>query len=201
MPLSEAQFNSAVKHDSRILFGYLCHACNGRAEEAADILQRTFKRAWEKRESFRDGDNVRAWFFGIARGEWRIVHRSQTRQTALKAICRTRELDWVTTTVPAECVNVEQLEACLSELSPGEQELVKWLFGKEDPTGAPQPRPLSYREISERYAYRGRRCSEGALRARYSRSLTQLRRCMGIAQPAIPDHSPHVEGELPDGSR
>jgi RNA polymerase sigma-70 factor (ECF subfamily) len=58
-------FNTAVEHHRRELHVH-CYRMLGSFEEAEDLVQETFLRAWRHRESFEGGPGFRAWLYRIA---------------------------------------------------------------------------------------------------------------------------------------
>jgi RNA polymerase sigma factor (sigma-70 family) len=74
-PLSEDQekFSALYEDHSRLLYDYLARRSG--ADLAADLMQSTFLKAWEKRESLHDQTKARSWLFAIAENELRRHHR------------------------------------------------------------------------------------------------------------------------------
>ncbi len=63
----------------------------GSAEDAEDIVQETFLRAWRKRETFRGQATLRAWLYGIATNASLDLLERRSRRL-LPRIRRTRRL-------------------------------------------------------------------------------------------------------------
>jgi RNA polymerase sigma-70 factor, ECF subfamily len=61
----EAAFAALVERHRRELQVH-CYRMLGSLEDAEDLTQETFLRAWRKRESFRGESSFRAWLYGIA---------------------------------------------------------------------------------------------------------------------------------------
>jgi RNA polymerase sigma-70 factor (ECF subfamily) len=61
----EAAFATLVERHRRELHVH-CYRMLGSFEEAEDLVQETFLRAWRKRESFEGGPGFRAWLYRIA---------------------------------------------------------------------------------------------------------------------------------------
>jgi RNA polymerase sigma-70 factor, ECF subfamily len=61
----EAAFSALVERHRRELQVH-CYRMLGSLEDAEDLTQETFLRAWRKRESFRGDSSFRAWLYGIA---------------------------------------------------------------------------------------------------------------------------------------
>jgi RNA polymerase sigma-70 factor (TIGR02960 family) len=64
-PADESAFAALVERHRRELHVH-CYRMLGSFEEAEDLVQETFLRAWRKRESFKAGSSVRAWLYRIA---------------------------------------------------------------------------------------------------------------------------------------
>jgi RNA polymerase sigma-70 factor, ECF subfamily len=61
----ESAFSALVERHRRELQVH-CYRMLGSLEDAEDLVQETFLRAWRKRESFRGDSSFRAWLYGIA---------------------------------------------------------------------------------------------------------------------------------------
>lgn len=61
----EAAFSALVERHRRELHVH-CYRMLGSLEDAEDLVQETFLRAWRRRETFRGDSPFRAWLYGIA---------------------------------------------------------------------------------------------------------------------------------------
>ncbi len=64
--LTEEKFINACNEHGEILANYLVRSCDGNSDQALDLLQEVFLRAWKGRESFRGDCSLKSWFFTIA---------------------------------------------------------------------------------------------------------------------------------------
>jgi len=80
----EAGFNTLVEKHRRELHVH-CYRMLGSFEEAEDLIQETFLRAWSKRDTFDRGDNARAWLYRIATNACLDVLRRRRRVTAMES--------------------------------------------------------------------------------------------------------------------
>jgi RNA polymerase sigma-70 factor (TIGR02960 family) len=77
----EAAFASLVERHRRELHVH-CYRMVASFEEAEDLVQETFLRAWRKRESFEGGAGFRAWLYRIATNASLDAIRSRSRRVA-----------------------------------------------------------------------------------------------------------------------
>ena len=77
----EAAFATLVDRHRRELHVH-CYRMMGSFEEAEDLVQETFLRAWRKRESFEGGPGFRAWLYRIATNASLDAIRSRSRRVA-----------------------------------------------------------------------------------------------------------------------
>ncbi|HSS58799.1 MAG TPA: RNA polymerase subunit sigma-70 [Solirubrobacteraceae bacterium] len=77
----EAAFATLVDRHRRELHVH-CYRMLGSFEEAEDLVQETFLRAWRKRESFAGGPGFRAWLYRIATNASLDAIRSRSRRVA-----------------------------------------------------------------------------------------------------------------------
>jgi RNA polymerase sigma-70 factor (ECF subfamily) len=61
----EPAFTALVERHRRELHVH-CYRMLGSFDEAEDVVQETFLRAWRRRDGFEAGSNVRAWLYRIA---------------------------------------------------------------------------------------------------------------------------------------
>jgi RNA polymerase sigma-70 factor (TIGR02960 family) len=77
----EAAFATLVERYRRELHVH-CYRMVGSFEEAEDLVQETFLRAWRKRESFEGGPGFRAWLYRIATNASLDAIRLRSRRVA-----------------------------------------------------------------------------------------------------------------------
>ena len=77
----EAAFATLVERHRRELHVH-CYRMLGSFDEAEDLVQETFLRAWRKRESFAGGPGFRAWLYRIATNASLDAIRSRSRRVA-----------------------------------------------------------------------------------------------------------------------
>jgi RNA polymerase sigma-70 factor (ECF subfamily) len=75
----EAAFGELVQRHRRELHLH-CYRMTGSFDEAEDLVQETFLRAWRKRDSFEGGPGFRAWLYRIATNACLDVLRSSRRR-------------------------------------------------------------------------------------------------------------------------
>jgi RNA polymerase sigma-70 factor (TIGR02960 family) len=88
----EAAFATLVERHRRELHVH-CYRMVGSFEEAEDLVQETFLRAWRKRESFEGGPGFRAWLYRIAtNASLDAIRRSSRRVASLPSFA---EVPWL----------------------------------------------------------------------------------------------------------
>jgi RNA polymerase sigma-70 factor (TIGR02960 family) len=88
----EAAFATLVERHRRELHVH-CYRMVGSFEEAEDLVQETFLRAWRARESFEGGPLFRAWLYRIAtNASLDAIRRSSRRVTSLGSFA---EVPWL----------------------------------------------------------------------------------------------------------
>ena len=75
----EAAFGELVQRHRRELHLH-CYRMTGSFDEAEDLVQETFLRAWRKRDSFEGGPGFRAWLYRIATNACLDALRSSRRR-------------------------------------------------------------------------------------------------------------------------
>ncbi len=203
MALGLAAFEEAVRTQGPILRRILCRMTCGREDDADDLLQRTFERAWVKRNEFRGGDPG-PWLHGIARFEYLTYLRCQQRFLRLRdavgaaphdAVEVERDADWRTLS----------LDECLERLRPLDRTIVDRYYGRCDvgKEGDPAP-PMTDVQVAEVLNQDPAWASQGPwrgdrVRKRRHRALAQLRRCVerrgrtGAARPGIDARRPGMD--------
>lgn len=76
--------NEAFKNELLALVPFLrafARSLSGRTEGADDLAQETLVKAWQSRESFAAGTNMKAWLFTILRNQFYSERRRAWRQT------------------------------------------------------------------------------------------------------------------------
>lgn len=143
----EACLDAAIARYGQSLLRY-CHHVLCDYHEAQDAVQLTFLKAWDNRESFRPGTNLRAWLYKLAYRTCVDLLRARRRQLFTPPPAP-RDPDYIG---PA-------LRSALEALSPQDRGLV---FGRV-------MEELSYDELSAIYGI-----SAAALRKRYERARRKL---------------------------
>jgi RNA polymerase sigma-70 factor (ECF subfamily) len=88
----QAAFATLVERHRRELHVH-CYRMLGSFEEAEDLVQETFLRAWRKRESFEGGPGFRAWLYRIATNACLdAIKRSSRRVSSLASFA---EVPWL----------------------------------------------------------------------------------------------------------
>jgi len=77
----EAAFGELVQRHRRELHLH-CYRMTGSFDEAEDLVQETFLRAWRKRDSFEGGPGFRAWLYRIATNACLDALRSSRRRVS-----------------------------------------------------------------------------------------------------------------------
>lgn len=75
----EAAFDELITRFQDQLFSVVCHWL-GNEEEAKDVVQETFIRAWSHARSFRAESSLRSWLFAIARNACKNTFRTWSRR-------------------------------------------------------------------------------------------------------------------------
>ena len=88
----EAAFATLVERHRRELHVH-CYRMLGSFEEAEDLVQETFLRAWRSRDSFAGGPGFRAWLYRIATNASLDAIRSRSRRVA--SLSSFAEVPWL----------------------------------------------------------------------------------------------------------
>ena len=88
----EAAFASLVDRHRRELHVH-CYRMLGSFEEAEDLVQETFLRAWRSRDSFEGGPGFRAWLYRIATNASLDAIRRRSRRVA--SLSSFAEVPWL----------------------------------------------------------------------------------------------------------
>ena len=83
----EAAFGELVQRHRRELHVH-CYRMLGSFDEAEDLVQETFLRAWRRRDSFEGGPGFRAWLYRIATNACLDALRSSRRRRHHGAVVR-----------------------------------------------------------------------------------------------------------------
>jgi RNA polymerase sigma-70 factor (ECF subfamily) len=93
--------------------------------DADDLLQETWLRIHRIRNTYRPGEPVLPWFYGIAR-HVRVDHYRKAVRTAARQQ-RLEEISQLAATVPADFGNADDLKALLAPLSDSQREIIEML--------------------------------------------------------------------------
>jgi len=150
-----------VKRYRGPLFSFLLRYV-GDEEEAADILQDTFLRAWEKLEGFRSSSSFKTWLFQIAINLWKNRLRERGRMAGEEELP-----DIPSSSDPLEEVMAAERRSILLqgiEQLPERQRMALTLKAFAD---------LKYEEIAEVMG-----CSVGAAKAHFHHAFYRLKEIM-----------------------
>jgi RNA polymerase sigma-70 factor (TIGR02960 family) len=89
----EAAFATVVERHHRELHVH-CYRMLGSFDEAEDLVQETFLRAWRSRDSFQGGPGFRAWLYRIATNASLDAIRQRSRRVT--ALASFAEVPWLT---------------------------------------------------------------------------------------------------------
>lgn len=104
----EIAFDQLIQQEHRKLNQFALHLTQN-TEDAGDLLQDTLLKAYQYRQKFEDGSNLKAWLFTIMRNTFINNYRSAKRK---------RETFQIT-----EC-DISEMQLGRSERNAGEQQLV-----------------------------------------------------------------------------
>ncbi len=91
-PTTEREFAQHVNRHKRELHVH-CYRMLGSFEEAEDLVQETFLRAWRHRDTFEGGDGFRAWLYRIATNACLDAIRRKGRRP--EAVSSFAEIPWL----------------------------------------------------------------------------------------------------------
>ncbi|WP_196257819.1 sigma-70 family RNA polymerase sigma factor [Pelagibacterium limicola] len=129
----------------------------GSADRADDLVQETLVRAWDKRDSFTPGTNLKGWLFTILRNEFYSQMRKRKREVADPEGLMAARLS----THPEQVgkLDMEDFKAAIDTL-PDDQREALILVGASG---------FSYEEAAEICG-----CAIGTIKSRVSRARAQL---------------------------
>jgi RNA polymerase sigma-70 factor (ECF subfamily) len=131
----------------------LCHDAN----QADDLVQDTLVKAWNARQHFEAGTNLKAWLFTILRNTYFSEHRRRRHQIAYMEAART-QARYGSPEQPGH-VDLQDLIASLSKIPPDQREALL-LVGAEG---------FSYEQAA---AISG--CAVGTIKSRVNRARRRL---------------------------
>ncbi len=133
----------------------------GNATLADDVAQDALLKAWNARERFRPGSNLKAWTFTILRNQFYSIKRRSWRATSLEP--EVAEQTIVSASNQEDGVRLNELRSALDRLSDDQREAII-LVGA---TG------MSYEEAAEVCE-----CATGTIKSRVSRARATLQSIM-----------------------
>lgn len=135
----------------------------GAADKADDLVQETLVRAWDKRETFTPGTNLKGWLFTILRNEFYSQMRKKKREVSDPEGLMAERLS-----VHPEQIGRLDMEDFKSavNLLPEDQREALVLVGASG---------FSYEEAADICG-----CAVGTIKSRVSRARTQLGRILGL---------------------
>ncbi|NNC37745.1 MAG: sigma-70 family RNA polymerase sigma factor [Acidimicrobiales bacterium] len=151
-----AELTSLIPH-LRAFSRSLC----GNAALADDIAQDALLKAWNAREKYQPGTNLKAWTFTILRNQFYSIKRRSWRATALEP--GVAEETIVSVANPDDSVRLNELRKALDKLSDDQREAIV-LVGASG---------LSYDEAAEICG-----CATGTIKSRVSRARASLESIM-----------------------
>ena len=148
---------------SPMLYRFFCHH-TGNREDASDLLQESWLRIHKSRDTYRPGEPVLPWLFGIARhvriDGYRRMQRVRSRERTVEDILE------VAVAIP-ELSRTRGFEALINPLPPRQREVVTML-------------KLSGLTLEEVASVTG--CSVGAVKQKAHRAYETLRKLLGSPQ-------------------
>ncbi len=156
IPFNEEEFRTELTALIPHLRAFSRSLC-GNATLADDVAQDALLKAWNARERFRPGSNLKAWTFTILRNQFYSIKRRSWRATSLEP--EVAEQTIVSVANPDDGVRLNELRSALDRLSDDQREAII-LVGA---TG------MSYEEAAEVCD-----CATGTIKSRVSRARKTL---------------------------
>ena len=156
IPFNEDEFRNELTALIPHLRAFSRSLC-GNATLADDVAQDALLKAWNARERFRPGSNLKAWTFTILRNQFYSIKRRSWRATSLEP--EVAEQTIVSASNQDDGVRLNELRSALDRLSDDQREAII-LVGA---TG------MSYEEAAEVCE-----CATGTIKSRVSRARKTL---------------------------
>ncbi len=160
IPFNEEEFRNELTALIPHLRAFSRSLC-GNATLADDVAQDALLKAWNARERFRPGSNLKAWTFTILRNQFYSIKRRSWRATSLEP--EVAEQTIVSVSNQDDGVRLNELRSALDRLSDDQREAII-LVGA---TG------MSYEEAAEVCD-----CATGTIKSRVSRARKTLQSIM-----------------------
>ena len=160
IPFNEEDFRNELTALIPHLRAFSRSLC-GNATLADDVAQDALLKAWNARERFRPGSNLKAWTFTILRNQFYSIKRRSWRATSLEP--EVAEQTIVSVSNQDDGVRLNELRSALDRLSDDQREAII-LVGA---TG------MSYEEAAEVCE-----CATGTIKSRVSRARKTLQSIM-----------------------
>ena len=151
----------------------------GDIEQADDLVQETYLKAWDHLASFQKGTNLRAWLFTILRNTFFSQTRKEKREPRMSeekyeaAIAKL-----IAPENPERHMDMVAFHKALVVLPPDQREALNLIGGIG----------LSYEEAAEI-----QECAVGTIKSRVSRARSTLLGKLGIAKPLVQDPAADTE--------
>jgi RNA polymerase sigma-70 factor (ECF subfamily) len=155
-PAADQQFKTELTQLIPHMRAFARTLC-GDVSHAEDLAQEALLRAWNKRDTFQPGTNLKAWVFMILRNQFYSEKRRAWRSTPLDP--ETAERTLVATSNPLASLELDEVRRALTRL-PDDQREALILIGAGG---------LSYEEVSEICG-----CAIGTIKSRVSRARDRL---------------------------
>lgn len=155
LPFDEAAFRSGLVETIPQLRAFARSLC-GRRDVADDLVQETMMKAWQSRERFQTGTNLKAWLFAILRNEYFSSHR-RAKTVANYAAIEATKPEGVEAEQNAK-LDLTDLMRAFDQLAPEQKEALILTIGE-----------FSYEEAA---AICG--CAVGTIKSRISRARKHL---------------------------
>jgi RNA polymerase sigma-70 factor (ECF subfamily) len=156
IPFDEDQFREELTALIPHLRAFSRSLC-GNATLADDVAQDALLKAWNARERFKPGSNLKAWTFTILRNQFYSIKRRSWRATSLEP--EVAEQTIVSVANPDDGVRLNELRHALNRLSDDQREAII-LVGASG---------MSYEEAAEVCD-----CATGTIKSRVSRARKTL---------------------------